>query len=326
VAIAEQRRMKRIMDLLDPFRNHPGNALAETLGRLTPRKSFGHVHITSKRKAFAPKKDHRPVTQLAGGLREFRPLLRLLTKDAGTTVAPPPNHIAWLSRRDLRTLAREEGPAVLGKLGTVVACPATIQPAGDETARDPQLAALVLRILAMAKFENQRFKFQPATLATETLDAVAAETRAMLHKVPAGLKELLVPEPNLAWHFAALLAAMCAGQDDKDSDMPAAVIGALLASWAVRSHFHHIRQTFPADQDGFFEGRDLTIYRLLGQVPIPVRRIQRSLRGERKAECLQSLHRAVNAGLAVGPSPGHFATAPEPRVDLSDFAPDQPAK
>ena len=42
-----------------------------------------------------------------------------------------------------------------------------------------------------------------------------------------------------------------------------------------------------------------------------------------KAACLQSLHRAVEAGLAVETSPGHFATAPGPSADLSDFGPDQ---
>jgi hypothetical protein len=323
-AIAEQRRMNRTMDLLDPYRNHGGNWLAEKLARQTDRKSFGHV-ITSKHRVPASMKDQRPVTQLAGGQREFRSLLRVLTKDPGTTATPPQNHIAWLGLRELRTLAREEGPAVLSKLGTVVGCTAAIQPADDEI-REQQMAALILKILAMAKFENRRFKFQPGTQVTESLDAEAAKTRAMLDGVPACLKDILLPEPRLAWHFAALLAAMCAGQSDENSDLPAAVVGTMLASWAARSHVHHIRQAFPADEDGFFEGRDLTIYRLLGQLPIPVRRIQRSRRGENKAECLQSLHRAVNAGLAVETSPGHFATTPGPKVDLSDFGSDQSAK
>ena len=324
-AIAEQRRMNRVMDLLNPHRNHIDSWLAETIVRSSNHKSFGQVIVISGRRISSPKQKQRPATRLATGLRLFRPSLRTLAKDSEATTATSPNHIAWLQKRDLRTLAREEGLPVLGKLGTVIGCGPATQPADQET-QVPQMAALILRILSLAKFPNGRFNFRPSATVAESLDAETAKIREILNKVPACLKEHLVPEPRLAWHLSAILAAMCARQDDEDSGHPAAVVGVMLAAWAVRSHIHHIRQAFPADKEGLFEGRDLTIYRLLGHFPVPVRRLQRSLRGVCRDECLLSLNRAVSAGLAKETSAGHFAAGSGPELEMSDFRSDQTTK
>ncbi len=325
-ALAEQRRMNRVMDLVDPHRHHVSNLMTRSLARPSQQKSFGQINIISKSGKAPPTQKQRQATQLVAGLRLFRPLLRHLSEDPESTGTTPPNHITWLQKRDLRTLAREEGPAVLSKLSTIIGCDAATRPADDEPPHVPQMAALILKILSLAKFQNRCFNFQPSSLVAETLDAETAKILEILNKQPVCLREHLVPEPRLAWHFSALLAAMCAGQDDEGSDLPAAVVGSMLAAWAVRSHIHLIKQTFPADDEGFFEGRDLTICRLLGQLPVPLRRIQRSLHGERKEGCLQSLQRAVKIGLAIETSAGHFAAGPGPEVDLSDFSTDQQAK
>jgi hypothetical protein len=266
----------------------------------------------------SPQEKHRPVTHLAGGLQLFKPLVRKLAKDPDRSAGPPLNHLLWLNSRDFRTLARNEGPAVVSLLGTVIGCGTAIYPAESDV-RIPQIAGLVARLLISAKFDKGRFTFRPGALVEERLDAEAAKAREMLAQQPRCLRDLLLPEPHLAWLFSALLAAMCAGQQDEGSDFSAAVAGSTLATRVILSHVRHIRREYPADQKGFFDGRDLTVFRRLGKLPVTVRGIQRSLRGVRKEQILQSLHRAVHAGLAVETMAGHFATGPGPKVELSEF-------
>lgn len=317
-AIAEQRRLNRTMDLLDPHRNHIGNHLMEALARASNRRSYGRIEVISEPRTPAAELNQPPVTRLIAGLRLFKPTLRALAKDPETVRATPPNHIAWLQTDDMKTLAREEGPAVLGRLGTILHCGAASPPA-NEGSQVTQVSALVFNILQRAQFRNGRFHFTPSPQVRDSLDAHAANVRSLITNGPDCLRDLLVPEPRLAWHFAALFAAMCAGTQEEGSDHAAAVLGSVLAARTIRNHIVKIRRTFPADEQGFFEGPDLAVCRLLGQLPVPVRKIQRSRRGERKEDILRSLRRAIDAGLAVETSPGHFAAGPGPVVELSDY-------
>ena len=74
-------------------------------------------------------------------------------------------------------------------------------------------------------------------------------------------------------------------------------------------HLHIMRLAFPADHEGLFSGTDLAVFRQLGPRPLSLRDIQRRLRGINKDQCLRSLQRAANAGLAVE-LPGNFHQLP----------------
>ena len=97
------------------------------------------------------------------------------------------------------------------------------------------------------------------------------------------------------------------------------LLGVALAARAIRCHIHLFRHSFPADASGPFQGQDLRVFRFLGAVPSTVRVIQRHLHGATKASCLQSLRRAVTAGLAIEPEPERFIAMPPPGQNLSDF-------
>jgi hypothetical protein len=230
------------------------------------------------------------------------------------------NLMAWIGNHDFRLLVQEVGRELPG-LGVIIECPARSFLPDDSMVAKVAAAAMVQRLEA-ARFGSIRYQFRPSEEAKCLLGRQAEQTRALLAHVPAASGLQALPDPDLAWHLSALLAALCSGNGpEAEQTMHATSLGTALASWAIEQHIHHVRHAFPGDHLGPFEGQDLRVLRFLGDVPSTVRDIQRRFREVNKASCLRSLRRAVAAGLALEPQPERFAAVPVPGHQLSDFDP-----
>jgi hypothetical protein len=186
------------------------------------------------------------------------------------------------------------------------------------------VAAVMLQQLETVRLGLIRFLFQPTEEAKALLVRHDRQVREMLEILPENIRERVVPDPFLGWHLSAVVAALCCEGKDGEADhviLQSTQVGTVLASWVVMQHVHHFLQAFPADNAGLFGGQDLSVLRFLSARPRSARDVQRHLRGASKHSCLQSLQRAVHAGLVVETKDRHFIAVPPPPPGpgLSDF-------
>lgn len=337
--IGQLRRKKRILKLLNPGDDEELRMIDAYMACVQNRKTFRHFHLVGKGACPAPGAGaapgaspapgaaaaHGSLTLAASGIRELRRILRTRNQPEGfwsllNNAAGRSNLLAWVSLPHWRELVREAG-ADLHRLGLVIDCPAT--GFNPDLHADPKVtAASLLSLLESARFGSIRYALQPCDQARELLHMQAAQIPALMAKLPEAQRAQALPDRHLAWHLAALLAALCCEDTGVDATIAvyeATKLGVALAAWAIHQHLHHFRHTLPADDQGPFTGQDLHVLRFLTAVPAPVRQFQRRLRSVDKESCLRSLRRALNAGLAIETEPGRFSAQPPPGQGLSDF-------
>lgn len=324
--VAALRRRQRILTALNDGSTFEASMIDSHLQSSKNQKAFRFLHVVGNGKPAAIGKGGRSITLAAPGYRALRKVLRSKGNPAGymamLNLGPGDrsNLMAWIGIHDFKMLVQEAG-GELPKLGVIIECPARSFLPDDTMVTKVAAAAMVQRLEA-ARFGSIRFQFRPTDEARCLLGRQAGQTRALLAHVPAASGLQALPDPDLAWHLSALLAALCSGQGpEAEQTMHATSLGTALASWAIAQHIHHVRHAFPTDHLGPFEGQDLRVLRFLGDVPSTVRDIQRRFREVNKASCLRSLRRAVAADLALEPQPERFAAVPVPGHQLSDFDP-----
>lgn len=235
---------------------------------------------------------------------------------------------------DWKHLSGITGPDFLSKLGWIIEVPAGLF---CRLSALPLASTTVFKKLEALGFSNTSFAYKPTDYARTLLGRQVEESRAMVNQLPPEQRDVALPDPYLAWHLAALVAQLCAGDEETHDDfkaLQAARLGIMVANWATRQHLHHYRHAFPADGAGSFVEQDLSIFRLLNLTPLPVRAFMAHVRCVNEDACLASLRRAVDAGLALEAEPGLFAAIPSPKSSVTEtrmdhtpshFGPTEPA-
>jgi len=320
------RRRKRVAKLLNPDSDEDPLMIDCYMEGLKRRKDFGFIHRIGNDRVKVANKPGKTFTLAAGGYRELHTVLRSRKSLCGhwallNAGAARSHLLGWIRDRDWKTLVREAGMSDLAKLGLVIGCPATRF--NPEIQTVPGLAAAqIISRLEITRFASIHYSFQPPEQALELLHQHAGQVRALVDAIPERQRAHALPDPYLAWHLSAIMAALCGearGPEAANATYQATQIGVALASWVFHRHLYHFRQTFPADELGAFEGRDLSVLRFLTAVPSSVRQIQRRLRGVPKEICLLSLRRAVTAGLAIEEERERFVALPPPARRMSEF-------
>ncbi len=324
--VAALRRRQRILTALNNGSTFEASMIDSHLQSSKNKKTFRFLHVVGNGPCPPIGKGGRSITLAAPGIRALSKVLRSQGDPAGYVAmldlgpADRSNLMAWVGSHDFKKLVQEAGRE-LPKLGVIIECPARSFLPDDTMVAKVAAAAMVQRLEA-ARFGSIRYQFRPTDEARCLLGRQAGQTRALLDQVPATTRTQALPDPHLAWHLSALLAALCSGSGPEGQQtLHATSLGTALASWAIEQHIHHVRHAFPGDHLGPFEGQDLRVLRFLGDQPSTVRDIQRRFREVNKASCLMSLRRAVAAGLALEPQPERFAAVPVPGHELSDFDP-----
>ena len=320
------RRRKRVAKLLNPDSDEEIGMINCYMEALKCKRDFGFIQrVGRKDRVKVANRPGKTSTLAAGGFRELHAVLRSRNSPAGywaqlNAGAASSHLLGWISARDWKRLVSEAGVNDLASLGVVIGCPATGFNPSIQAA--PGMAsAPIIRRLELTRFASIHYAFEPPEEALNLLCQYAQRVQALTDNIPERQRAHALPDRYLAWHLSALLAALCGksqGLEAQIKTYAATKIGVALASWAIHLHLYQFRQTFPADENGAFEGRDLHVLRFLTAAPSTVRQIQRRLRGVSKEICLLSLRRAVTAGLAVEEERG-FVALPAPACKMSDF-------
>jgi hypothetical protein len=323
--IASLRRRKRVLTSLGShLESFEIQVIDANIDFEKRRKTYSNFYLIGSGKRPPLPKNGSTYSLAANGYTSLRQILRSRGNPAGFAAmidAPAvqrANLIGWVALLDWKRLTTDAGPDFLPKLGWI------IEATASSLCHDQPLllaSSRILQKLDALRFADIHTRYEPEDRARALLDRQVEEGRAMVAQLPPAQREAALPSPSLAWHLAALVSLLCAG--DKETEvsarsMQAARLGVVLASWAIRQHLHHYRHAFPADDAGPFLGQDLSVVRFLKPTPLPVRAFMRHLRGVNKAACLLSLRRAVAAGLALEPDSERFAAVPAPGVSLSE--------
>lgn len=323
--IASLRRQKRVLTALESSQARLEVSVIDArINFEKRRKTYPRLHLIEAGKCGPPPKQGAAGAVAAGGYHSLRRILRSRGNEAGLAAlidAPAVQRaslIGWTATSDWKRLKAEAGPDFLPKLGWIIEPPGSSF-CGDQS---PHLAsAMILKKLDALHFAGIRAAFKPNEHVRALLDRHVGEIREMANRLPPEQREVALPDLCLAWHLAALVTQLCAGDKETEDHvkvLQAAHLGIMLSAWATRQHLHHYRHAFPADDAGPFVGQDLSIFRFLKPTPSPVRAFMRRLRGVNKDACLLSLRRAVDAGLALEPEAGRFAAIPAPVSKLSE--------
>lgn len=266
---------------------------------------------------------------LVNGMDDFRKLKRGGYKDGGLWSsiwqdgANGGSVLGWIASLGQEKLSKQIGPRKARSLGWQIDCPASII-LPDTVVHPSLVASHVFQRLEVVRFAKTRFMFKPGPSDVKLLNQQASNLGLRLKQFPDDLRTIAVPDTLLAWHLAALFAALCwDGRNVTDPQQVSrcAELGVVLAEYVVVQHLHHFRRTFLPDHPELLEGIDRRMARLLPGHPCGVREMQRKFHGLKKDECLTSLHKLMVLGLAEESAPGRFRKMPlpQPSLRLSDF-------